>query len=1121
MAETLIACEGGLDLRSAPINAPKGTLSVCYNFEKDQGPGYVKRLGWCRYDGRVQGPEHDAALVIQFAAVNLTGVFQYGEQVRLNAAGYGTLTGICIGFQAISLSGMPPFLVLAYPVTSFTNMVDPAGFPNTTNAVGLTSGAVITAISGSKLMNDSSLTIPQYDLIKNNIQYNHSAAVKVVPGRNESPVDCNFTFSNNSYAIHDCVIFTFTNGTMVGTTVGVPLEGHCIRSSAGPFIGRILNLIVTNGDWGQGGVTGSFIIYDYPIGQAFPAGGVNIDIYDASNSVLIKAGFARFGSAAAGQVTPSQTRALLYQTYEQFVKDVPVTVSSPITTQLAPPTWTRPRLGRELPYTCVGGATLGFGPAGGAPYSVYEYSRQGLTQQLGAISPQTTTEQACTIATDSNVASPHWVNPNNIKVQDGANATYNALAAGLPTSFLQAQAFDWSTIPAGSTILGIQVRLHWNNSVTANTWIDETVSLMGANFPQGRGLANYALRTGPVLAAAYSDFNYGGAGDTWGAQLTVAQLQDPSFGVFFRFQRIAGGGGGALPQIDFVGMTVTYAAPTRTVYVRDPAAVTVTDIIANVIDYQIDTGDFLTSTAVGVLTVQIGLTESLGTAAGKSRRIGKGNEIRDAPSTGANVPHGNLLAFAAGEDYPISFPASAALDAVTSRYEVIDANFWDLPNARAAFMVNGVEYCVMFDGTYFVRIHTGRSPQLDCPRHVAQHGSPTPYLYLGFQSGSLSNTGAGHPTHYIGVPNSTTFVFGEPCTGLLSVNGQTLGVWTDHSTRGLQGNDPTQATPIMISPAINCIEYTLVNLVGEAVWTSYRGVETLRTVQAYGDFETLPLSAAAQLWLQPRIQVDSRIGNRPSRALYAIGIRNKRQYRIFFEDGYYFCLTLFDAGDLPVCTTGRMIRPNVNGLPEGNVLFPFNNEPWNSAVVRHVFNGTRSDGKELIFACFENQYVGLPAADGTNIGPYFPYVARMDCGYNDDQLPTMPCFIEFNSFYAGHPAQMQQWDGGTIIAQAYGGTVYTIYTKLDYDGPIFDTANNSPLVTAAPVIDVYKQNQQLPLIEAQAYIPVPSRPCIFNVSGEGRSLKMRIDATQNQVQIMPVRITHINLTTVGEAIPGA
>lgn len=1128
MAETLVACEGGLDLRSSAINAPKGTLSGCYNYEKDQGPGYAKRLGWCRYDGRVQGPEHDAALVIFFNVGQLTGLFQYGEQVTLlPSGGFPSMTMIVIGFNFLSISGLQPFLVLAYPVTKFTNAVDVTGFPTNTAIAGLNSGASIATIISAKLMNDSTLTVTQYDAIKGFIQYMHAQSVLAVPGRNESPLDAIFTYNNNSYAIHDCVVLRYTAGITTGA-VGAPLEGHCIRDHAsGHFLGRILQ-IIGSGQWTDGGVAGAIVVYDYPLGQAFPAPGAALDLYDATNVTLLQATFALY-AAAQLSADAATTRALLYTTYEQFVKDAPNNGTTLLTTQVAPPTWTRPRLGRELPYTCIGGAsTLGFGPTGANTYSVYEYSRQGLTQGLGQVFALNTGEKAPTVAGEPG-SPPHWINVNNIKVQDAVDATYPVQpVVGSVTDFVYASAFDFSAIPAGSIILGIQVRLHWHNlGIGVGLYKDSTVSLIGNNFPTGRSTNNYATNTPSVTGAGYADITYGSSLDMWHEQLTVAQIQDPSFGVGFQFQKLTVGA--AAIGVDFIGMTVYYASSTRSVYIRDPLATTVTDVIANVIDYQIDSGDFLTSTATGVLTVLIGTTEPAGTVAGKARRIARNNEIRDAPSTGANVPHGNLLAYCAGEDYPISFPPSANLDAVTSRYEVTDANFWDLPNARAAYIVNGCEFCVQFDGTYFIRIHTGRPPTLDAPRHVTAHGSPTPQLYLGFQTGSMSVTAAGHPTHYLGgYPSVATFAFGEPITGLLSVNGQTLGVWTDRSTRGVQGTSPDPSvgglTPFMISPAINCIEYTLVNLVGEAVWTSYRGVETLRTVNAYGDFETLPLSAAAQLWLQPRIQVDSRIGSRPSRALYAVGIRNKRQYKLFFEDGYYFCLTMFDAGDVPVCTTGRYVRPVITQLAEGTTAY--NQEPWDSAVVRHVYNGTRSDGKELIFVAFENLNPAfVPAAGvGASNGPYFPYGARLDCGFNDDVLAAMPCYIEFNAIYVGHPAQMQQFQGGTIYAQAYGGTVFTVYTKTDFDGPIFDTANvsSSPLLPPKP--QVYQQSIALPLIESQAFIPVPYRTILFDCEGEGRTLKIRIDGTQViglTPVVMPMRVTHINITTAGEAVPEA
>lgn len=1128
--ESLFACEGGLDNRSAPISAARGTLSSCYNFEKDQGPGYVKRLGWCRYDGRIQGPENDSALVLNFTVPNWNGTpFQYGEQVRLTAAGFAQLQAIVIGFSSISVSGIPPFLVLAYPVTDFPHTVDLTGFPNLTGVQGLVSGAQLTQITGAKLMNDSSLTVLQYDAIKASVQSAHAASVQACPGRNESPLDAIFTYGNKTYTIHDCVLFTFTQGN---STSQNPVEGHCLRDqTTGHFLGRILSVVSQGGtgDWRAGGFVGTFVVYDYPLGQAFPNATDRMDLYDATNTILITANVARFGSAAASVVDPTLTRACLYSTYEQYVKDIPMTITSPIQSQFAPPTWARVRMTRELPFSQPqSGSTagVGFGATGSNQYSVYEYSRQGLTQQLTALTPVSVGPNLGTTAGESNTTVPMWTTPGNILGNVGtANATIAQPPAGLvrTTDFLFATGFNFA-IPVDAVILGVQLTVAVQDTVANGTYTDFSVNLLGSQFPGGFSRTNKAYRDAG-FTTVLTDRIYGSSTDLWGEQLTPAIINDPSFGVEIRFQRLNVAGIGAAMQTNNWRFAVTYAPRSRVVYIRDPTAVTVTDIQATVIDYQIDAGDFVTQTATGVLVVQIGATEAAGTSAGKARQIGPRNEIRDAASTGANVPHGNLLAYTTAEDYPVTFPASAALDNNSAKYEVIEANFWDTPEGRAAFFVNGVERAVQFDGTYCVRIHTGRTDDLDTPRHIAAHGSPTPYLYLGFPSGGLSSTGGGHPTHYLGSPDPVTFVFGEPVTGLLSLNGQTLGVWTDRATRGLQGNNPSTATPFMVSPAINCIEYTLVNLVGEAVWCSYRGVETIRTVNAYGDFETLPLSAAAQLWLQPRIQVDSRIGSRVSRPVYAIGIRNKRQYRLYFQDGYVFTLTMFDAGDLPVCMTGRMIRPNAP-FSEGNVSFPYNNEPYNSGVIRHLYNGTRTDGKELILATWENQNSGLvPAADGgNNIGPYFPYGARLDCGFNDDRLPSMPCSIEFNAIYTGHPMQTQQWTSGTLFVQAYGATGFAIYTKTDYDSPIFDQANNAPLVGNPPASDVYVQTYQLPLIESRAFIPVPNRMLNFNIGGYGdatNSLKLRIDGTQNNgisPAVVPMRITHINIENLPAAV---
>lgn len=1124
MPDTLIALEGGLDTRSASINAPKGTCANMVNWIKDQGPGLVRRKGWARYDGRVQGPGLDDPLVIPYSPANLSGSFIYGEQVEIAAAGHSTLNAFFIGNADLGTLGR--FICFAYPVQSFTQWDDPTSYPASTSVKGLLSGAFLTTGSGQPmLMNDSQLSVIAYDSIKTVIQNAHAASVGAVPGRNESPIDAAFTFNDMSYAIHDCVVFTYNSG---GDGANVPLEGNVLKTFVGGIMaGTILSIDIDSGTWATSDAAGTIVVYDYPLGQTFPAVGDLLDLYAADGTTLIASRFLRY----AGQGDPADTRALLYQTQEQYVKTFTnqeyggtIVTKPPWIENLGPPTWQRVALTRELPYTCVGtlAGTPGFGPTGTSEYSIYEYSRTGLSSPIAALQPITTAESYPTVATDIS-GTGRWTNPNNIKIQDTLVAVHAAIGQGQETAYIRGTGFDFSAIPAGSTILGVTVRLRaMSNAATAVK--DYDVRLVSNAFQNGVGQTNKAV--GQWLAnGVLTDYTYGGTSDTWGEPtLTTDIILDPSFGFQARWKKPTGGALQTV-SVDAFAIAITYVPPSRIVYIRDPSIVgaPAQDIVARIIHYSIESGSFANNTATGTLTLIMQGTEAQGTAAGKIRRIGAGNEIRTLPSTaGTNAANGTLLGYATAEDYPVSFPPSVALDAASSSYEVIDANFWSAVDGRAAYLANGVEFAAMFDEQYVVRIRSGRPIAEDNPRHLASHLG---FLHLGFNSGSVIFTGKNHPLSVLGQITSGVYNFGEPITGMLTLNGQTLGVWTDRATRGLQGNSPTTVgggsgyTPIMISPAINCIEYSLVNLVGEAVWMSYRGVETVRTVNAYGDFETLPLSAPAQSWLKGRIQVDLIIGSRPSRLVGAIGVRNERQYRAFWGDGFVFTLTLFDAGDLPVCTIQQLARPNATGAP----ITGANQPPTNAGVIRHVYNGTLSDGKEMIFACFENQNATIvPAAGvGTSTGPYFPYVALLDCGYSDDIQPYIPNWVEFNAFYAGYPSQQQKWGACTLFVNGYDGTQVDFHTKLNYDGPIIEYTHQSNQLGIASSDIVQSRTYVLNARQAKAYIPVPQCYLTFDIAGDGRCLKLLIDGSQDnsglstrtKPTLTPLRITHLSLQT--------
>ena len=1109
---------GPLDQRSASISAPRGTCRDMLNFEKDQGPGLIGTAGYAKYDGTVMGPGLERVVAVPYAPGAIAGPgFRYAEQLTMVLAGLPTQNVLCLGTTNV---GFIQYLLLAYPNSTYTNWVDVTSFGTATVITGLQSGTVLTGIlAAPQIITDAAFTVQQYDQFRRAIVNAHSAAVQIVPGDPTHPVDAVFGFNNNNFAIHDCVCWSYYNG---GGGAFEPLEGHWIRSNGGGTIyGRILNLPQPlTGAWNNGTASGYLVLYDQPAGSPRPALNAPLDLYNARNVGIVRAAFCQF----LGDAPTTVTRALLYKTSDQAIATKSTnqpptpwtsvsTTDNPTAPSTVPRSWTRPRLTREMQYcqkfqTRTAGS--GFAPVGSSAFSVYEYTRQGLTQNLAALSPITAPEKFPTISDTPPVGG--WVNPNNIFLDDANYATYVAGGGNLQSAYLAGSGFDFSFLPPGSVITGISVRIKGFSSIAGVDWlssvqlmIPDPNSVTGWHFSAiDKGTGTYQTQTG--LPGVDTSLSFGGANDLWGEVITPAMLQSSLFGLRVRVSRP-----GAAPtySLNCFTITVTYVPPSRTVYVRNATNPAPTDIAITVLHYSIDAGSFtdVSNPAVGFLTFwgpntgNSSQDEADSTNAGMTRVIGPGEELWTGPGG-----TGTLLGYTNSNHQPVSFPAGVQLQNYASRYNVIDAQFFDDPSARAAFIVNGVEQCVMFDGIYTIKARTGRPLNFDNPRHVAAHLG---YLHLGFASGAVVNCGTNRPLSVIGAPGSNTVQFGEPITGLLTLNGQTLGVWTDRTTRGLQGASPDPAlggyTPIMISPAIGCIENTLVNLVGQPVWCSYRGVETAQTVVAYGDFETVPLSAAATPWLQERLQADTRISTMPCRPLFAVGKRNKRQYCVFFEDGYVYTQTLFDAGDEPWGTIQCL------GRPISAATFPdYGIQTYLRAVVRHVYQAVRTDGKEEILATFENLNSTVV---GTNFA-YYPYVVQLDVGGAFDIALNVPRWVDFNAIYPGNPMQTFGWSVATIWVNAVTGTQFRFYSLVNFDGPIIA----DPTVTTDP--NVYTTQARVPVTSIggvdRAYIPSPQTTLRFDVPASGRMLRVRVDANQDVTSTVALevpRLTHLGFIT--------
>lgn len=151
-----------------------------------------------------------------------------------------------------------------------------------------------------------------------------------------------------------------------------------------------------------------------------------------------------------------------------------------------------------------------------------------------------------------------WFSPTNIYSSNDTYA-YMTEATFTPpdyTTILYAQGFDFSGIPAGSTIDGVVVRIE----AKAGSATDATLALcklLGTNgFTTGTNKAD-----GWYPGTADSLHDIGGASDLWGNALTLAWVQDTDFGVGISFQAKA------FPAdiyVDHVQMDVYYTAPATT-----------------------------------------------------------------------------------------------------------------------------------------------------------------------------------------------------------------------------------------------------------------------------------------------------------------------------------------------------------------------------------------------------------------------------------------------------------------------------------------------------------------------------------------------------------------------------
>jgi hypothetical protein len=330
-----------------------------------------------------------------------------------------------------------------------------------------------------------------------------------------------------------------------------------------------------------------------------------------------------------------------------------------------------------------------------------------------------------------------------------------------------------------------------------------------------------------------------------------------------------------------------------------------------------------------------------------------------------------------------SLPGYPQLKMKGSRYQFKNANFYASDDTDAVYGANGAGRAFVLgggiDGMSF--IYTQADASLDIPRHVEDHVS---HLALGFKPGSVQISVAGQPSNFSGLDGASEFGVGDVLTGLMSIAGATLVVFCSSSIHSIVGSNVDSFSRQTIAPRTGCVEYSLADM-GEPVYLDSRGVCTLSASSNYGDFVDGRASEKISSYLRRKIRKDI-IGSSTSAGVAcAIPVREKNQYRVFFNDGSIISMTMRGKENSPGFTFQKYF------------LDPATVTDFSSTIVPIAWTSEVDDGSvERIFISHYNE-------DALNTSQY---VYALEAGESFDGN-YIPHNFTINWYFADNPAQFQ------------------------------------------------------------------------------------------------------------------
>ena len=126
------------------------------------------------------------------------------------------------------------------------------------------------------------------------------------------------------------------------------------------------------------------------------------------------------------------------------------------------------------------------------------------------------------------------------------------------------------------------------------------------------------------------------------------------------------------------------------------------------------------------------------------------------------------------------------------------------------------------------------------------------HLFLAFPNGIIQHSTPGDALSFSGVLGAAEFGMGAEITGMFSVAGGVLMLWTRRNTKGLYGTNVTDWSLRPVSDDTGAVLWGAVPIGRIYAWDD-QGIVRLDRVQAFGDFQGATISTSIQSKLAPNI----------------------------------------------------------------------------------------------------------------------------------------------------------------------------------------------------------------------------------------------------------------------------